>query len=210
MQHDAVESNHPSTNFLKGMVRQQWASKLESSVNDKQLSKQMIAKIETHISNMNGIVDQLDYELFCIPHIISHSKHMAKEDLYKYLGLVESIAVGYSSIHGKMITSLLMIGLTSKAKNFGGAEKYYNAVSGDIESKLSTFNRFIERKNARIDRLSSLAARHNRGIFRIFRRKRVASINRRITRSRKRIEMLKKSASSISDIQRSMKLKSGV
>ena len=73
LQPSVSEPNHPSVNFLKGIVRQQWASKLENSINDKQTSKQMITYIETHISNMNGIVDQLDYELFCIPHIISHS-----------------------------------------------------------------------------------------------------------------------------------------
>lgn len=209
LQPSVSEPNHPSVNFLKGIVRQQWASKLENSINDKQTSKQMITYIETHISNMNGIVDQLDYELFCIPHIISHSRNMTKEELFKYLRLVESIAVGYSSIYGRLITSLLMIGLTAKTKNLGSIEKYYRDVSGDIESKIIAYNNLIEKRHARIVRLSDIADRHSKGILKIFRRRRVAAIRRRIDRGRKCLDSLNKRMDSISDINRSMKLKAG-
>lgn len=209
-QSDAAISGHPSVNFLKGMVRQQWASKLENSVADKQLSRQIVAGIERHISNMNGIVDQLDYELFCIPNIISHSKHMSEEELYRYLGLMESVAVGYSSMHGRHITSLLMVGLTAKAKNPAGIGKYYRAVSNKVESKLQAYNSILEKRKVRIGRLSILAKRNGSGIFRIFRRKRVAAINQRIDLGMRRMESLNSKVGAITDTQRSMKLRAGV
>ncbi len=192
------------------MVRQQWASRLENGIGDKILSRQIVADIELHISNMNGIVDQMDYELFCIPNIIAHAKHMSKDELYRYLKLMESVAVGYSSMHGRYITNLLMIGLTSKAKNLGGVEKYYRTVSGDIESRLTAYNAALEKRRARISRLSAAAKHHGSGIFGIFRRKRVAAINRRIELGMRRIDSLSGRMGSVSDIQKSMRLKAGI
>ncbi|MCL4364793.1 MAG: hypothetical protein M1569_03980 [Candidatus Marsarchaeota archaeon] len=208
-QQSVSESDNPSINFLKGMVRQQWVSKLENIISDKQTGKQMVAYMEAHISNMGGIIDPLDYEVFCIPQIISHSRHMTKGELYKYLCVLESVAVGYSSIHGKNTACLLMIGLTAKAKNLGCAEKYYQNVSDNMGSKITVCNGLIEKRQARIMRLSGMADRYSKGIFRIFRRRKIATIMRKIDKNRKVAESLNKRMCSISNTYRSMKLRAG-
>ena len=84
---------------------------------EKLKSRQIIATIEGHAANMQRILDSYDYEIFCMPNIVSASKTMTGEDFDTYLKFIESIATGYYSVFDKDLTTLILVGLTYKARN---------------------------------------------------------------------------------------------
>jgi hypothetical protein len=174
--------------ILKGVVRQHWHDKLETM--DKTRAKALSAGIDAHLANVAKSVNQLDYEVFCIPNIIYHSKHMSKEEFEKYLRLMEAMAVGYSSMFGNDVAGLALIGISSKAKNAGGIEKYHRLLSSRIETRMKIYRSRMDARRRSIDVLHSRLRIHNRSVFRFFRKGRIYSLSRRIDRSARGVDLL--------------------
>lgn len=202
---DSASRKSASEDFLKGVVRQNWHGQLDAT--DKKYGSQIAAEIDAHLANMRSLPNALDYEVFCIPNIISHSRHMQAEEFRNYLRLLESMAIGYSLTLGSDVANLALIGLTSKAKNAGNLEKHYNALSNRIESKLDRCSVMIERRKRIAERLSVAARRQQRSILRFFRKDRILYLKKRADIEKKRIERLDQEFEGINNINLDMRAK---
>ena len=192
-----------NSNFFKNVVRQHWEGKLATM--DKTKSKHVAAEIESHLSKMNPHIDKLDYEIFCVPNIIAHSKHITKEELQDYLKLLESLAVGYSSTLGRELTSLVLIGLTSKARNSASAERYYKSLTGYVQGRVTRYESAIDRKRKRVHGLSMLLQREQSSLLRLFRRRRIQVLSKKIDVNIKDIEALTMKLQTYSNVSVSMR-----
>lgn len=167
----------------------------------------MTAEIETHISNISSVVDPIDYQMYCVPHIVSHSKHIGnKEEFTEYLRLIESMAVGYSALLSKEMTSFALIGLTAKARDVKSIEKYYRLLTNDIQSKIVFYESGLSRKRKRIVILSNRIQRHRRSLLRFFRKRRIARLGKKISLNEKQIEELENDFKRYRDLHERMKV----
>ncbi|MDE1822827.1 MAG: hypothetical protein KGH69_02970 [Candidatus Micrarchaeota archaeon] len=167
--------------ILKSVIRNNWQSKMDAS--ERHVNKKLLEEIEQHASNMYGILNGYDYEALCIPNIMANAKHMSKEDFRTYLRLMESMAIGYSNLLDREIANLLMIGLTSKTRNLGSAQRYFELLSKDIEQRVGIYNRIIERHGRKSDAMLARLKTTERNIFRIFMKRRIRVIKKAISKS---------------------------
>lgn len=191
--------------MLKGIVRQHWHDKLDSM--DKIKGKALATEIDMHLANITAMVDPLDYEVFCVPNMIAHSKHMSRDEFSRYLRLMESMAYGYSSIFGSDIAGLALIGISSKAKNVSGIERYHRLLSNHVESKIKTYHRKIEKRKRHVDGLYLRMRTHERSILKFFRKGRISMLTRRIDYGIKMVESLNYKFDKFNGVYRNMKLK---
>ena len=82
---------------LKDIIRRRWETELGTG---RQQSKEVKDQLDTHISNVKGILNNYDYEIFCMPNVIANTKTMSRNDTKDYLKHIEALAVGYSSVFG--------------------------------------------------------------------------------------------------------------
>ncbi len=202
--HQAKITFGANTNFFKNVVRQHWEGRLTTQL-DKTKSKYVAAEIESHLARINPHVDKLDYEIFCVPNIIAHSKHITREELQDYLKTVESLAVGYSSTLGRDLTSLALIGLTTKARNSTSAERYYHSLTGYVQGKVTRYESVIDRRRRRLYGMSMLLQREQKGLLRFFKKKRIQVLSRKIESGIKDIEGLTMKLQTYSNVSVSMR-----
>ena len=174
---------------LKTVIRQHWKEKLETL--DKSKSKHVAAEIESHLSNMHSIIDPIDYEAFCVPNIIQHSKHMPKEDFAAYLRIIESMAVGYSEHLGKDLTNLILIGVTAKGRSVPSAERYLAMLLNDVSKRANYYQIHINKRNKSVYALAGRLRAHNSSILRIFKGRKIAVLTKKIHSKNKEIDILK-------------------
>jgi hypothetical protein len=206
--HSVNENNRHSANdteksidnaILMNVVRQHWENKLEGM--DMMKSRHVSSEIDLHLSNINGIIDKLDYEVYCVPSIVSHSKHMQTNEFREYLRLIESMAIGYSAVFGKDITGLILIGLTSKARNVGSAEAYFAGLSDRLSSKLKIYDALIKKHKEDSDSLSREFIRHKSSIFRFIRKKHIYELKSRMDAKAKKLRKLNNKAERINNVR---------
>lgn len=173
---------------LKTVIRQHWKEKLTEV--EKSKGKHLSAEIDNHLANMTAIMDPIDYEAFCVPNIIQHSKHMQKEDFSAYLRLIEAMAVGYSEHLGKDLTNLILIGVTSKGRSVGSAERYLGLLLTDINSRMTYYQNHINKKSRGISIMSGRLRAHNTSVLRFFRKRKIRVLSRRIDYRTKELETL--------------------
>ncbi len=205
---DSKDTGKVMTNseMLKDVVRQHWHQKLDGT--DKAKVKALANEIDIHLANITNVVDPLDYEIFCVPNMISHSKHMSRDEFDKYLRLMESMAYGYSSVFGSDVAGLALIGISSKAKNVSGVERYHKLLSAHVESKIKTYHSKIEKRKRHVDGLYFRVRTHERSILRFFRRGRISKLTRRIDYGIRRVESLNYKFDKFNGIYRNLKLRS--
>lgn len=177
-----------NSDTLKAVVRQHWKEKLTEV--EKSKGKHIAAELETHLSNMNAILDPIDYEAFCVPNIIQHSKHMQKEDFSNYLKLIESMAIGYSAHLGKDLTSLILIGVTSKGRSVGSAERYLGLLLKNINGRMTFYQNHINMKSRRVTIMSSRLKAHQGSILRFLRKKKINRLTNKIMLTNSELQVL--------------------
>ncbi len=182
-----LDDKHSDT--LKTIIRQHWKETLDGI--DKSKSKTIAMELETHISSMNSVVDPMDYEAFCIPNIIQHSKHMSKEEFSTYLRLIESMAIGYSDHLGKELTNLVLIGVTSKGRSATSAERYLALLLKDINNRANYYQLHINKRSRHVYALSSRLRAHQSSILRVFKRRRIRHLSKTISSKNREIEIMK-------------------
>ncbi len=201
------ERTQAESEMLKDIVRRNWHGKLE--IIDKSGTKNLAAEMEGHILNMSDLVDALDYEVFCVPNIISHSKHMSKEDFGKYLKLMEAMAEGYSAMFGRDIAGLALIGISSKAKNVNGVERYHKLLASHIESRANRYHSSIEKGKKRMDGIYLRMRSYERGLLRFFMRGKRDRLARRIDRGLERMYQLNSRYDRLNSIYRKVIVRGG-
>lgn len=173
---------------LKIVIRQHWREKLTEV--EKSKGKQVSAEIDAHLSNINAVIDPIDYEAFCVPNIIQHSKHMQKEDFSAYLRLIEAMAVGYSEHLGKDLTNLILIGVTSKGRSVGSAEKYLGLLLTDINKRMNYYQNNINKRSKGINIMYGRLRAHNSSVLRFFRKRKITMLSKRIDYRTKELDVL--------------------
>ncbi|MDE1860477.1 MAG: hypothetical protein KGH72_02050 [Candidatus Micrarchaeota archaeon] len=163
-------------NVLKNVIRANWQTKLTGL--EKLRSKQMAAELETHADNMRRILNSFDYEIFCIPTIIANSKHMARSEFTSYLNFVESIAFGYSKVMDKELVSMILIGMTQKAKSTDTLVKHFNRIVNDMDQKITYYNRLVDRDRRRLNFVTGRINARESSLFRIFFRSRIIKLKK--------------------------------
>ncbi|MDE1834310.1 MAG: hypothetical protein KGH64_03150 [Candidatus Micrarchaeota archaeon] len=183
-----IDDHH--NDALKNVIRQHWMEKLDVLEKAKG-SKHVSVALETHLSNMAAITDPIDYEAFCVPNIIQHSRHMGKEDFDTYLKLLESMAIGYSNHLGKDLTGLLLIGITSKGRSISSARRYHTILVNEIGGKVSKYQERINRKTKTIETMSKRLQLHQRSIFRFLKKRKITALAKKINAKHSKMDYYK-------------------
>ena len=185
---ETTQAPQQTKDLLRSVVRQNWHGKAVAE--DKVKSRNLVPAIESHIANITPFIDPIVYEMHCIPSIVSHSKYMSSEEFGKYLGLMESMAVGYTSTLDKEIAELVMIGVTAKARSIGGAERYHKRLLEDVESRIRFYRTGIDTRKNRIGVLYFKVKGHERSIFRFLRKGKIVRLNKRISVNARKVDSL--------------------
>jgi hypothetical protein len=175
-------------NALKTIIRQQWEGKFEGI--EKSRSKQIMIDLEEHVSNMQSILNTMDYEVFCVTNIITNSKHMTRDDLVKYLSVLEAIGTGYSHMLNKDLATLVMIGITARFRTLNGLTKHYHALMGRIEAKSCYYNDKMFIASKAVDSLSTELKTQESSLLRFFFRGRINSIRGKLNSKSSRVKKL--------------------
>lgn len=181
-----LDEKHSET--LKTIVRQHWKDKLTEV--EKVKGKHLSAALDIHVANMNAILDPLDYEAFCIPNIIQHSKHMQKEDFSTYLKLIESIAIGYSNHLGKDLTGLILIGVTSKGRSVGSAERHLEMLISSLNGRVAHYQSRINTRSKRMAMMSARLRLHQSSILRFLKKRKINLLTKKITLTNREVQIL--------------------
>jgi hypothetical protein len=202
---ETAHAPQQTKDLLRSIVRQNWHGRIAAE--DKVKSRNLVPAIESHIANITPFLDPIKYETHCVPSIISHSKYMSNEEFGRYLGLLEAMAVGYSSTLEKEIAELVMIGVTATARSISGAERYHKRLSEGIESRMEVYRSGIETRKNRMGSLYVKVKGHERSIFRFLRKGEIARLNRRINTNARAIESLSRRLNKFSTAKGVMSLR---
>ncbi|MDE1825613.1 MAG: hypothetical protein KGH61_03570 [Candidatus Micrarchaeota archaeon] len=159
---------------LRSVVQDSWRSKLKED-------RQMIGVMDEHAMNMQRLLGNVDYEMFCIQNLIANTKSMTKAELRGYIRILEGLAYFYNNKLGTELTSALLAGVTLKAKNLDSLSRYYKLMVGELDNKIKRSEERYKRTNRRLEMLS-LDLKYNEAslITRIFQKGKISSIKSRI------------------------------
>ena len=134
-----------STNTITGSTTSSLAYPYDVSMapSGRQQSKEVKDQLDTHVSNVKDILNNYDYEIFCMPNVIANTKTMSRNETKEYLKHIEALAVGYSSIFGNDLATLLLIGLTCKSRSVSSIARYYDNFSSDINRKAAYYDKLL-------------------------------------------------------------------
>lgn len=165
-------------NALKNIIRQDWERKFDGT--DKPKKQQVMMALEGHAANMQSILNNIDYEVFCVSNIIAHAKHMTRDELNKYLSTLEAIGTGYAHIYDMEVATLIMIGVTARCKNIYDLAKQWNSLAGRIDSKRDHYNSKMEVASKELERLSTQLNKQESSLLSFFFRGRIRRLRGRI------------------------------
>jgi RNase P protein component len=179
-----VYANTSELNAIKRIIRESWEPDVKDS-NAMQI-------LDKHIDFMTREMRLADYEVACMQNVVKNSKHMSKSELHAYTKLIEALAIGYESKFGPDITSLLIPGVTLLSKDLKSVRKHYNNLLSDLYYNLKSYDDRIERENGRMCGLTTKLQTQESSmfLFRMFRKKEIATLRNRIKRRTTRISRL--------------------
>ena len=132
----------------------------------------------------------MDYKVFCVTNIISNSKHMSRDDLIKYLSVLEAIATGYGHMLNKELATLVMIGITARYRTLNGLTKHYHALMGRIDAKSCYYNDKMFIASKAVESLSNDLKTQESSMLRFFFRGRINTLRGRISARTVRVKKL--------------------
>ncbi len=186
---------------LKDIIRKRWETELGSG---KQQSKEVKDQLDSHVSNIKGILDNYDYEIFCMPNIITNTRAMSRSEVKEYLKHMEALAVGYSLVFGDEMATLLLIGLTCKSRSVSSIAKYYGNFSSDINKKVVYYDRLLQKHSDFMSRVNYEIKVTESGFLRFFRKKKVIRLKTIAGKRANRIKLVEKKKSNYRTILSNM------
>jgi hypothetical protein len=177
-------ANTSEIDAIKRIMRESWEPEVKDS-NAMQI-------LDKHIDFMTREMRLANYEVACMQNVVKNSKHMTKGELHAYTKLIEALAIGYESKFGPDITNLLIPGVTLMSKDLKSIRMHYNNLLSDLYYNLKSYDDRIAKENGRMCNLTSkLQTRESSMfLFRMFRKKEIAALRRRIKRRTNRISRL--------------------
>ncbi len=151
--------------------------------------------LDSHASRMGQMLNNYDYEAICMQNVIANTKHMNMGELKAYLSTIERLAAGYQQRVGDELANVIIIGITTKAKDLQIAQRYYQTLVSGVERVLSRSVAASEQEAKSLRTFSAILYSKETSIFRFFKkgeigllRSVVATKRRRITKLSRRIE----------------------
>lgn len=174
---------------LKEIIRKRWETELGSG---RQQGKEIRDQLDTHVSTVKGILDNYDYEIFCMPNVIANTKTMSRSETKEYLKHIEALTIGYSSVFGNDLATLLLIGLTCKSRSVSSIEKYYGSLSSDISRKIAHYDKLLQKHSDLMGRVNCEIKATESGFLRFFRKKKAVRLRGIASRRANRIKAIEK------------------
>ena len=187
--------------MLKDVIRKRWENELAPG---RQQSKEAKDQLDSHLANIKNVLNNYDYEIFCMPNIITNTKSMSRSEMREYLKHMEALATGYSSVFDSDLATLLLIGITCKSRSVSSIAKYYGNLSSDINKKIEYYDRLLQRHSDFISRVNYEIKVTESGFFRFFRKKKATRLKTIAHKRSNRIRAIEKKRSNCRTIVLSM------
>ena len=172
------------TDIMRKVIKESWRGKLLDQKAEPS-SVATIQLLDEHAAKMEVLLKNLDYEAICMQNIIGNAKHMSVPELRSYLIFIEKLAVGYQHIFTSDITDIILIGLTSKARDLKTIKKYHESLISGIEKSLSKYTKKSSKEEQLLNEVATELHKKNRGVFK-FLRKGEISLMQRVLKSKKK------------------------
>ena len=186
------------TNVIKNVVRNDW----EICARKSNTSIVLLNKISEFMRNEMT----MDYEALCMKNIAAHSQQMPKEDLKQYVCMLQALQTGYRTKYGQEIANLLMVGVTSVARDSQAAKKHFDSLLSGIYGSADACNAAAVKESTKVQDLSrTLQAREASVISRIFKKGEIRSIKKRIGARKGRIARIERRKEKHLDLANALK-----
>ena len=186
---------------LKDVIRKRWESELDTG---RLSNREAREQLNSHASNIKNILNNYDYEIFCMPNIITNTKGMSKSELNEYLKHIEALAIGYSSVFNNDLATLLLIGVTCKSRSVSSIARYYDSLSFDINKRISYYGKLLDKNSEFMSRINYEIKVTESGFLRLFRKKKISRLKEKAGARHIRIKKIEKKLSGYNSIKARM------
>ncbi|MGC8479116.1 MAG: hypothetical protein ACP5M9_00390 [Candidatus Micrarchaeia archaeon] len=189
LQKDGINTNNRVNTFeeeaMRKVIKESWRGKLLDNSEPKTAGTLQL--LDEHAAKMEVLLKNLDYEAICMQNIIINSKHMSLPELRSYLLFIEKLAVGYQSIFTPDITDIILIGLTSKARDLRSIKKYHESLISGVEKNVVKYSSRISKEEKALNQIAAELNKKNRGIFKFLRKGEIRIMQRIITSKKRKL-----------------------
>jgi hypothetical protein len=199
-----VQNSTVEADILKQVIRENWRAGLGESI---KINKAVAGIYDEHAAAMRKMLNSIDYELHSMPNIVTNTKKMRKDEITLYLSSIEAIALGYYDMLDTDLTNLILIGLSHKAKDLKTVSKYLTLLTAEIERRINAYKGRATRESTRLDALYGELKVNEKGILRIFRRRKITRLRGRTNTRAFRLTRLRVKENKYSELLANVKQK---
>lgn len=159
---------------FRDVSREEWKAKIGEP--------EKVYLLEDHVSNMKGILSDLNYETYCIDRLIENTKKMDMNSAERYTDMMEAIAYFYSRTINRDIATAIVTGLVARMKDVKGVERYYRGITFDLDKRITRYSKSISLYDSRIYALNVEMRSCSTGFLKFFKKKKAVAAWRKIKR----------------------------
>ncbi len=174
------------TRILDKIVREGWESKLKADG-----GTHTAEALESHASNMRHMLRSVDYEVLSMPHVIANAKNMTRSELKAYLCFVENLAHGYKVLFDNDLASIIIAGITLKAKDLHSIRRHFTTFIKRLEDRKSGYILKLNTESGSIDDLILELRYHESSFLKFLRKKNIIKVKRKIKAKNLKVKKLK-------------------
>ncbi len=185
-----VVSGEESQNINSGEIAELAIKRIvQSSWKDQVDDPEIAAILENHAYRMHMLFGKIDYEAFGVSNIITNMKYMTKGDLKNYVRTVELLAHFYKPKLGIELTSALMAGITSKARDVSSLKKYHSITTDKINIEIKYLETKLKLKSSELNKLNAKLQKNESNLLkRLLKKKDIKALKTKITTKMAKIE----------------------
>ncbi|VVB76934.1 Uncharacterised protein [uncultured archaeon] len=165
-------------NAIKNVVRSDW----EVSAKQGNVSIVLLNKIAEFMRNE---MRSIDYEAICMRNIVANSKQMSKEDFHDYAYVLKALTKGYKVRFGPEFANLMLVGVTSVAKDPNSARKHLDNLVDNLYGKASVYDARLHKEIIKAGAMEvQLKSKESSIIARIFKKNEISRLKAGLDKSR--------------------------
>ncbi len=174
------------TQILDKIVREGWESRLKAEGGTHNAEA-----LESHAANMRHMLRSVDYEVLSMPHVIANTRNMTRSELKAYLCFVENLAHGYKILFDNDLASIIIAGITLKAKDLHSIRRHFNNFIKRLEERKSGYLLKLNSESGSIDDLVLELRYHESSFLKFLRKKNILKVKRKIKAKNLKVKNLK-------------------
>jgi len=187
------------SNVIKNVVRDDW----EISAKKGNASIVLLNKVSEFMRNE---MNSMDYEAICMKNIAAHSQVMPREDLRNYIYTIQALETGYKRRYGPEVSNLLMVGVTSVARDPRSARKHLDSLLNDIYCSADACNAATIKESTRVQDLSrELQKKEANFIIRLLKKGEIVRIKSKIGGKKGKIDRIERKKEKYLDLAKTLK-----